>query len=225
MQGLSDLTGKLGVEFKDLGLLRLALTHPSAGARNNQRLEFLGDAVLQVCMSDLLFRRHGKLHEGELTRLRASLVCEDALYEVASALDLRSQLRSKPPLQADSRGARSALADAVEAVLAAVYLDQGFDAAMALVDRLWQGKLTSGVERENPKSALQERLQTDGGSEPSYQTLFEEGPPHRRLYTVAVFSADRELARGQGGSKKAAEQEAARQALKRLSGAEEADEA
>lgn len=225
MHSLSELTGRLGHDFSSTKLLKLALTHPSLGDNNNQRLEFLGDAVLQLCISDLLYQRHGKLQEGELTRLRAALVCEEALYDVAQALELRHHVKSRPPVKDNSRGARGVLADAVEAILAAVYLDGGFEAVRLVTQRLWQDKLSADFEQPNPKGLLQELLQAGGHSEPSYQTLAEEGPPHSRQYTVAVSFEGQELARGQGPSKKDAERQAAAEALSLLKGREGRDEA
>ncbi|MHC1786189.1 MAG: ribonuclease III [Christensenellales bacterium] len=220
-----DLAERLGYSFKDAKLLKLALTHPSLDEKNNQRLEFLGDAVLELCMSDLLFRRHSKLQEGELTRLRAGLVCEDALYEVAQALSLAAEVRSNPPIKMEDRGAKSILADAVEAIIAAIYLDGGLASACALIERLWCDKLTSGQEKANPKSSLQELLQADGRIEPSYMTLAQEGPAHKRTFTVAVLSGNQELARAEGSSKKLAEQKAAAAALRNMQSPGEKDEA
>ena len=221
----SGLMQSLGYTFKDPKLLKLALTHPSLGDQNNQRLEFLGDAVLELCVSDILFNRHPGLSEGELTVMRANLVCEAALFSVARKLDMDSHIRLLHPQSHNSAGRRSIMADAVEAVIAAVYLDGGLSCARRLVAALWDDLFTSSQSLNNYKSSLQEMLQAEGLPEPSYQTVQEEGPPHKRVFTVAVLSQEKELARARGSSKKLAEQEAARLALRLSHPAEDQDEA
>ena len=210
----SDLMQSLGYTFKDPKLLKLALMHPSLGDQNNQRLEFLGDAVLELCMSDLLFSRHPGISEGELTVMRANLVCEAALFSVARKLDLDNHIRLLHPQSHNSAGKKSIMADAMEAVIAAVYLDGGLSCAKHLVSAHWEDLFSSTQCLNNYKSRLQEVLQAEGLPEPSYLTVMEEGPPHKRIFTVAVLSQEKELARAQGYSKKLAEQEAARLALR-----------
>ena len=218
MPQLTDLTQSIGYEFSQPKLLVQALTHPSANvAANSQRLEFLGDAVLQLCVSNWLYIQHPNLAEGQLTAMRAAMVCEDALYRVADKLQLDRHIRTVPPLRVQSRGRKSVMADAVEAVLAAVYLDGGFDAARETVQRLWQAADISHEIPLNSKSELQERLQADGRPEPEYRTLSQAGPPHQRRFVAAVYADGQELARGEGASKKAAEQQAAAAALDSLS--------
>ena len=221
----SGLMQSLGYTFKDPQLLKLALTHPSLGDQNNQRLEFLGDAVLELCVSDLLFKRHPGLSEGELTVMRANLVCEAALFSVARKLDMDSYIRLLHPQSHNSAGRKSIMADAVEAVIAAVYLDGGLSCARRLVAAQWDDLFTSTQSLSNYKSGLQEMLQARGLPEPRYLTVQEEGPPHKRVFTVAVLSLEKELARAKGSSKKLAEQEAARLALQLSHPAEDQDEA
>lgn len=221
----SDLMQSLGYTFSNPKLLKLALTHPSIGDQNNQRLEFLGDAVLELCMSDLLFTRYPGLNEGELTVIRASLVCEAALFSVAQKLHLESCIRLLHPQSHNSAGRKSIMADALEAIIAAVYLDGGLSNAQGLVAAQWDDLFERTQSLSNYKSRLQEILQADGFPEPNYLTVLEEGPPHRRIFTVAVLSQGRELARAAGSSKKLAEQEAAKLALYVFQPAGDQDEA
>ena len=159
--------------------------------------------------------------EGEMTALRAALVCEEALFELAETLELAPLLAVRPALQKGTRGRRSILADAVEALIAAVYLDGGMPAARALVQRLWEDALKQPVP-SNAKSRLQELLAGKAMPEAVYETVAADGPAHKRLFTVRVLLDGRELSRAQGGSKKAAEQEAAARALEDLEAAHEA---
>lgn len=208
------LCDKLGYAFKDASLLRRALTHPSASGDDNQRLEFLGDAVLQLCMSDIIYTAHSRMREGQMTHLRALLVCQDALCNVARALGLGQHIAmDKSCAASGGRDKPSILSDAMEAVLAAVYLDGGFAAARAVIARLWKDDDSRDIRDIDSKSLLQQRLQADQLGTPTYDTVLEQGPPHLRTFTVAVYLAGRELARGTGASKKRAEQEAAKNAL------------
>lgn len=215
MPGIKGLMAALGYDFRAPALLKRALTHPSVGQENNQRLEFLGDAVLQLCVSDRIFSSHPVEREGMLTQIRQHLVREEALFQVALSLQLGDYLILDRSTEASGgRRQPSVLADAMEAVIAAVYLDGGFERARALVDRLWLGL---GEEGEiDAKSALQALLQAEGTEAPTYATLSEEGPPHSRVFTVAAIIGGREAARGTGTSKKRAEQQAARLALDQM---------
>ncbi len=216
MPEFSRLTQDIGYTFRHARLLSLALTHPSFGAQNNQRLEFLGDSVLELCMSHHLFLTYPKMKEGKLTALRASLVCEDTLYRIAERLRLGDYIRMLPPLQPDTRGRKALMADAVEAVLAAVYLDGGLEAAHEMVERLWAAEFAADREAGNGKSKLQEFVQARHLPELRYDTVGEEGPAHQRRFTVAVYLEDRELGRAEGNSKKDAQQKAAEIALNAL---------
>ena len=212
MSEWTALEGAIGHRFRKSALLRQALTHPSLNQHHNQRLEFLGDAVLELCVSEKIYDRHPEMHEGAMTRLRQKLVREEKLADVARQIRLGEMLLMDRSCEVSGgRSNPSVLCDAFEAVLAAVYLDGGLDAARRMVSLLI-GDCTETVETD-AKSALQEYVQSKGMPNPTYETLGEEGPPHDRVFTAAVLVDGREVARGRGTSKKRAEQEAAAQAL------------
>ena len=207
----------LGYTFQDAALLRRALTHPSMGKEDNQRLEFLGDAVLQYLMSDALYRAHPGEREGSLTHRRALLVCEAALSPIAKKLGLGEALRmDKGEELTGGREKPSVLCDTMEAVLAAVYLDGGMEAARGVVERCWPSE--DEVERplQDAKGALQEALQKDGGESPTYEIIGQSGPPHAPVFRAAVSWRGKVLAEGEGKTKKQAEQAAALSALEAL---------
>jgi len=214
-RNLTPLMEALGYPFSDAGLLSLALTHPSAsaGGEDNQRLEFLGDAVLQLTVSAALYARYPKGREGELTRLRASLVREETLAAAARRLSLGAFLSLDHGEEATGgRDKPSVLADAMEAVLAAVYLDGGLQEAARVCALALDDFAPPSAER-NFKSLLQEREQAGGRPAPEYRVVCEEGPPHSRVFFVEVYLSGEKRGEGQGPSKKQAEQEAARGVL------------
>ena len=212
MSEYAALEGAIGYTFQKTALLRQALTHPSMGHDHNQRLEFLGDAVLELCVSEKIYEKHPEMQEGAMTRLRQKLVREEKLAEAAGQVRLGGYLRmDKSCVVTGGRQNPSVLCDAFEAVLAAVYLDGGLDAARAMVTRLIGDCSETGDT--DAKSELQEYLQGRGHPMPTYQTIGEEGPPHERVFTAAALVDGKEIARGSGTSKKRAEQEAARAAL------------
>lgn len=214
---MQNLMNHLGYQFKNPALLRQALTHPSMGAEDNQRLEFLGDAVLQYIMSDILYKTHPTCREGQLTHLRALLVCEAALSQVARSLHVgEALLMDKGEALTGGRDKPSVLCDAMEAILAAVYLDGGLDAARSIVQRHWPSPESVHRPMQDSKGALQEHLQRDGGDAPTYEIIAQDGPPHDRSFQAAVYRYGVELARGTGKSKKQAEQAAALAALDKL---------
>ena len=214
---MQALMNALGYQFRNQALLRQALTHPSMGKEDNQRLEFLGDAVLQYIMSDLLYQSHPADQEGSLTHLRALLVCEAALSQVARGLGIGQALRmDRGEELTGGRDKPSVLCDAMEAVLAAVYLDGGMEAARQLVLRHWPRPEDVHRPMQDSKGALQEHLQKDGGDAPTYAILVQDGPPHDRTFEAAVYRYGVELARGIGKTKKQAEQAAALAALEKL---------
>ena len=216
---MQTLMNTLGHQFKDPALLKQALTHPSMGGQDNQRLEFLGDAVLQYVMSDILYKTHPKDREGQLTHLRALLVCEAALSQVARSLHVGDALlMDKGEALTGGRDKPSVLCDAMEAILAAAYLDGGLDAARGIVQRHWPKPEEVHRPMQDSKGALQEHLQKDGGDAPTYQILAQDGPPHDRTFEAAVYRYGVELARGVGKTKKQAEQAAALSALEKLTG-------
>ena len=207
----------LGYTFHDEALLRRALTHPSAGKNDNQRLEFLGDAVLQYLMSDRLYRGHPEDREGSLTHMRARLVCEAALSRIAQGLGIGEALiMDKGEELTGGRGKPSVLCDAMEAVLAAVYLDGGMEAARGVVERCWPADGAVDLPMQDSKSRLQEILQKDGGETPSYRITGASGPDHDPVFEAAVYYRDEEIGRGSGRTKKQAEQAAALAALGEL---------
>ena len=212
MSEWTALEGAIGHRFQRGALLRQALTHPSLNQHHNQRLEFLGDAVLELCVSEKIYDKHPEMHEGAMTRLRQKLVREEKLADAARRIRLGEMLLMDRSCEVSGgRSNPSVLCDAFEAVLAAVYLDGGLDAARNMVTRLIGDCAETG--ENDPKSALQEYLQGQGRPMPAYETLGEEGPPHERVFTSAVLVDGKEIARGRGTSKKRAEQEAAAQAL------------
>ena len=214
---MQNLMNNLGYQFKDPALLKRALTHPSMGAEDNQRLEFLGDAVLQYIMSDILYATHPNDREGQLTHLRALLVCEAALSQVARSLHVgEALLMDKGEALTGGRAKPSVLCDAMEAILAAAYLDGGLDAARGIIQRHWPKPEDVHRPMQDSKGALQEHLQKDGGDAPTYEIVSQDGPPHNRTFEAAVFRYGVELARGVGKTKKQAEQAAALSALEKL---------
>jgi ribonuclease-3 len=216
---MQNLMNTLGYQFRDPALLKRALTHPSMGGEDNQRLEFLGDAVLQYIMSDILYQTHPKDREGQLTHLRALLVCEAALSQVARSLHVGEALiMDKGEALTGGRDKPSVLCDAMEAILAAAYLDGGLEAARGIIQRHWPKPEEVHRPMQDSKGALQEHLQKDGGDAPTYAILAQDGPPHDRTFEAAVYRYGVELARGSGKTKKQAEQAAALAALEKLTG-------
>ena len=214
---MQTLMKTLGYQFRNPALLQRALTHPSMGAEDNQRLEFLGDAVLQYIMSDILYATHPNDREGQLTHLRALLVCEAALSQVARSLHVgEALLMDKGEALTGGRDKPSVLCDAMEAILAAAYLDGGLDAARGIIQRHWPKPEDVHRPMQDSKGALQEHLQKDGGDAPTYEIVSQDGPPHNRTFEAAVFRYGVELARGVGKTKKQAEQAAALSALEKL---------
>lgn len=212
----------LGVRFANPELLTMATTHPSYALQHdvqgNQRLEFLGDAVLQLCVSRRLYELFPDLPEGQLSRRRAALVCEASLCEAARRFDLGEALMlDRGETLTGGRTKPSVLADTMEAVIAAVYLDGGIEAATALVDRVIVDYARQDMAHTDAKTELQEHLQAQGKPAPEYQTVQEEGPAHARLFTVQVCISGAVAGEGQGASKKQAQQQAARRALELLS--------
>lgn len=222
----ADLQGELGYAFKDVGLLREALTHPSlafdASSRieHNQRLEFLGDAVLQLVLTRALFERFPDLDEGPLTKARAQLVNKLTLADQARQLSLGTHLLlSRGEELGGGREKQSALADAFEALVGAIFLDGGYEAAGKFVMRCYQksfGELTDLPSLDNPKGELQELLQIGAAEPPTYEIIAITGPDHDREFECAVHHRHRHLGTGLGKSKKAAESAAALAALAEL---------
>jgi ribonuclease-3 len=226
VSAFAELQNRLGHQFRDEALLRLALTHPSVAheagvaTAHNQRLEFLGDSVLGLVLSRELYEKFPDADEGALTKSRAKLVNAAALAAHGRALGLGVQLvLSRGEENTGGRERASALADAFEAVLGAIFLDGGLDAAREFVLREFAaeiGELALSSVIENPKGELQELLQAKSPDAPVYELVSAEGPDHDRQFICAVLHGGAELARGSGKSKKAAESAAAVAALESL---------
>ncbi|HSI57308.1 MAG TPA: ribonuclease III [Ideonella sp.] len=218
---LDSLQRRLGYRFERGELLGVALTHRSFGAEHNERLEFLGDAMLNLAVSRLLFDHFGSSDEGDLTRVRAHLVREDSLHKVALALRLPEVIRLSDG-EARGGGAQrpSILADAMEAIIGAVYLDGGYESAHALVEQLFGEVIAStGVDnwRKDAKTELQEWLQGRRLPVPVYRIIATRGQAHAQIFEVECSVPSAEVAEtGVGRSRRAAEQEAARRAIERL---------
>ena len=226
MPELSEFQTRLGYAFRDEVLLRLALTHPSVAheantpTAHNQRLEFLGDAVLQLVLTRELYEKFPAFDEGPLTKARAELVNRRTLARHARALGLGAHLiLSHGEETHGGRERQSTLADAFEALLGAIFLDGGFDAARGFILREFGaafGELSALPTIDNPKGELQELLQARSPDAPEYHVISATGPDHDRVFECTVHHGGVELARGSGKSKKAAESDAALAALKNL---------
>ncbi|MGE9923208.1 ribonuclease III [Acidaminococcus fermentans] len=225
---LEGLCRQLGMEMKDLHLLDMALTHTSYAyeskknprPQHNQRLEFLGDSVLSLVVSTHIYKTCPQMDEGELSKLRAFLVCEETLAQLATENHLGDHLLlGKGEINLDGEENPSILADAFESVLGAYYLDQGFARVTGLLNRLLISRIpeltVDGIDRDY-KTRLQEVVQKDGPAEILYDQVSAEGPSHNRTFVMRVLVNGNELGKGRGRTKKEAEQRAAREALKAL---------
>jgi len=226
-RSLSELQQKMGYRFKDISLLRAALTHSSfaneqkkSGAVSNERLEFLGDSILGMVVATLIYKGNPKMPEGQMTKLRAELVCEKSLAVIAIGLGIGDcLLLGRGEDRGGGRERPSILADAVEAVLAAVYLDGGFEPVTRLIND-YLAPQAGKPQRGNSdyKTALQEIVQEKGVQALAYRTTDESGPDHMKSFTVEVWLNGACIGRGTGKSKKEAEQSAAKAALMEISG-------
>ncbi|MFH1162287.1 MAG: ribonuclease III [Candidatus Jorgensenbacteria bacterium] len=228
MVSLGDLEEKIGVAFKNQSFLKEALTHrsylnehPRWEVRDNERLEYLGDAVLELAVTEFLFHTYPDEEEGKLTSVRAALVNYQMLAQVARDLSLERYLYlSRGEAKDGGRAREVILANAVEAVLGAVYLDRGYETAKRVVARIVLTHLDEVMEKKlyrDPKSVLQEVVQEELKATPSYRVLREEGPDHDKRFLVGVFFGERQVAEGEGPSKQEAEARAAEAALESLS--------
>lgn len=217
---MKRLQQHLDYQFKDIGVLERALTHRSLGARNNERLEFLGDAILGFEVADHLYREAPDADEGQLSRMRAHLVKRESLAEVGRELALGEMLRLGPgELRSGGQTRDSILADAVEAIIAAVYLDGGIGPARALVGRLLGSRLTqppTEAQRKDPKTRLQECLQANGHPLPRYEVVETSGSPHDQTFIVLCSTGLVNDTQGRATSRRRAEQAAARAMLAEL---------
>ncbi len=223
---IQQLADKIKVEFRDLSLLRTACTHRSflnenrgSGLEHNERLEFLGDAVLELVVTSYLFRKYSKKPEGELTAFRSAIVNTVSLIKVAEAMGLNDFILLSKGESKDKGRARSViLANAVEAVIGAIYLDQGYNSAANFISEnilnvIDIDEIVKTKSWLDAKSRFQEKAQEKVGITPSYKTLKETGPDHDKQFTLGVFLGDVQIALGSGPSKQEAEQKAAEKAL------------
>ena len=223
---LTEFEEQLGYRFEDRGYLQTALIHKSYAneqlrdpAACNERQEFLGDAVLDLVMADYLFRTYPQLPEGELSRIRSELVSAKALAKLARRLNLGLCLQlGRGERRSGGQDKDNLLADALEAVFGAIFLDAGWDVTREVLGSLFEGTAVRVARRKSLdyKTRFQELAQARFGVAPDYELVATEGPDHQREYTVMVSCEGRQLGQGRGGSKKAAQQQAACQALQVL---------
>jgi len=220
---MKELQDKLGIQFTNEKLLKQAFTHSSyvnehrrKPHEDNERLEFLGDAVLELTVSKFLFNKFPMMSEGELTKLRAAIVCEPSLVSFANELSFGIYvLLGKGEEMTGGRTRPALLADVFEAFIGALYLDQGLDSVVAFLEEVIFPKINNGAFSHvmDFKSQLQEYVQRDAVGTIEYKILLEKGPAHNREFISQVFLNDRELGTGMGRSKKEAEQQAAQKSL------------
>ena len=221
---LKELEEKISYHFQDKHLLAQALTHSSYANEHrldhnhcNERLEFLGDAVLEIVTSDFLYHKYTEKPEGDLTKIRASIVCEPTLAYCAEAINLGSYLfLGKGEDATGGRNRNSVVSDAMEAVIGAIYLDGGFASAKEFIHRFVLNDLEHKKLFFDSKTILQEIVQAHFKEEISYRMIGEEGPDHDKSFHAAVLIGEKEYGTGTGRTKKAAEQEAAYQSILRL---------
>ena len=222
---IKNIENILGIEFNNKGVLITALTHSSYAnqfkdVKYNERLEFLGDSVLQLCITQYLFNNYKDKSEGELTKIRSLIVCENSLYEVAKKLNLGVFIRmSKGEESTRGRERTSIQADCLEAIIAAIYLDKGLDVANDFIFKYFAEIIEKAIKHEiilDFKTKLQEILQKNGEVEIRYELDKYEGPPHRRKFFTTVIIDNKVMGNGYGYSKKESEQCAAKEALRLL---------
>ncbi|MHC1721253.1 MAG: ribonuclease III [Clostridiaceae bacterium] len=222
---LKELESILNLRFDNFDLFKIALTHSSyangkKGVKYNERLEFLGDSVLQLCTTEYLFNSYKNKSEGELTRTRALIVCETSLHSIAKEWDLGKYIfMSNGEELTGGRERASILADCVEAIIAAIYLDKGIEDASEFILRNFEDTINKAARNEiviDFKTKLQEKLQKRGEADIRYEILKHEGPAHRRKFYCRVAIDSEPFGHGVGYSKKEAEQSAAQEALERL---------
>jgi len=220
---MNELQDKIGYQFNNVSLLKEALTHSSYAnehrsqhIRYNERLEFLGDAVLSIVVSDYIFKNCPELPEGELTKLRASLVCEKSLYDFAKKIDLGNYLLlSKGERNNGGADRPSILSDAFEALIAAIYIDGGMKSASKHILNFVIPEIKNSKKKRinDYKTTLQEIIQKNPGEQLEYVLVNESGPDHNKHFVVEVHLNSNVIGKGGGRSKKEAEQQAAREAL------------
>lgn len=225
-QCMKNLEKNLNHDFIKPELLELALSHSSwaneqPGMRaNNERLEFLGDAVLELCVSQELYFRFPDMREGMLTQIRSQLVNENTLAELGKGLGIEKAIRlGKGEERQDGRKKKSVLADALEAVIGALFLECGFNATQKIVSDIYKdmwNKISLTLKPQDPKTLLQELCQKEFGSTPLYHLVGREGPPHARIFNIRLTLPNNEIIMATSASQKKAEQQAASIALKKF---------
>ena len=221
---LEELEQKIGYSFQNKRLLRQALTHSSFANEQKinkyddyERLEFLGDAVLELVSSEFLFRENAKMTEGQLTRMRASMVCEQALAYCAKEFGLDDYiLLGKGEEMTGGRTKDSIISDVMEAIIGALYVDNGMEVAKAYIHRFILSDLEHKQLFYDAKTILQERVQQKNQGTLHYELIREEGPDHDKMFVIEAKIDDKTIGAGQGRTKKAAEQQAAYEALKTM---------
>lgn len=219
-----DLEKRIGVKFTNRDLLKTALTHRSyinenreQNIENNERLEFLGDAVLELIISDHIYKKYPEKHEGELTSIRSALVRTESIAEESKKMGIGQYLLlSKGEEESGGKDKEYIIADLYEAVLGAIYLDKDYETAKEYVTRTILKKVDKVVEEElfiDPKTKIQELSQAKYKVTPTYTILKEEGPDHDKHFTIGLFLENKEIAQGVGTSKQKAEEDAARKAI------------
>ncbi len=226
MNTLTDFQKLIGITFKDESLLERAFIHrsylnehPKLGLEHNERLEFLGDAVLELVVTDFLYRNYPN-PEGDLTNWRSALVKTESLAEVAEKLEIAEYFKlSRGEAKGNARSHALISANAVEAIIGAIYLDQGYDAASVFITKYVVSRLVDILKLGtwmDPKSTFQELAQEQYGLTPNYRVMDETGPDHDKIFMVGVYVGDKLFGKGEGSSKQAAQQVAAANALKEV---------
>jgi len=218
---LKEFENNIGYNFKNIDLLKTAITHTSYAHENkvesNEKLEFLGDAILEFVVSNYLYKNYKKLREGEMTKVRATVVCEKSLHQVALKYKINDVIYlGKSEKQSNGNQKPAILADSVEALIAAIYIDSGIkEAEKFIIENLKEqiDEASKNVGQKDYKTVLQEELQKNGSVKIEYNIIKEEGPDHNKKFVAEVKCNGKYLAKGSGGTKKQAEMEAAKQAL------------
>lgn len=227
MKNLSVLENEIGYTFKNKGLLTRSLTHRSflneshdKSVTSNERMEFLGDAILDAAVSDYVFRNYPDINEGKMTKIRAVVVCEDGLFDFAKRINLgRFILLSKGEDSTGGREKHSILSDAAEALIAAVYLDSDFNTVFDFIIRHFEDSVISAIKNNKSDSDYKSRLQeyaSSKGHDIKYEVIGQKGPEHEKIFTVAVIYNGKKTVTAEGHGKKKAEQQAARLMLEKL---------
>lgn len=221
---IKNIEKEIGYEFKNKNLLKNALTHTSYAYENNvesnEKLEFLGDSILEFISSDYIYNKYSFLKEGEMTKVRATVVCEKSLYKIAKKHNFGEYLYlGKSEINTNGKERPAILADSVEAVIAAIYIDGGLEIAKDFIITNLKDEIeiaTKSVGEKDYKTVLQEKLQVHGEVKIEYEIINETGPDHDKKFEVEVKCNNKYLAKGIGSSKKRAEMDAARNALESL---------